>query len=88
MYDFKIDRMKTGEWGKIRAFFDVTTKEGFIIKGFKLVQGNDGLFVGFPSQKKDEEYQATVIPTSKELSQQLNHLAHNTYQEGGKEGGK
>ena len=44
----KISRMKKGEWGKVVAFFDVETEEGFIIKGFKLVN-HDGLFVGFPS---------------------------------------
>ena len=32
----KIERMNKGEWGKVRAFFDLATQEGFIIKGFKL----------------------------------------------------
>ena len=49
--------MNKGSWGKIRAFFDLQTEEGFTIKGFKLVEGIKGLFVGFPSQKgSDEEY--------------------------------
>ena len=39
----KIARMTRGEWGSLRAFFDVETDEGFVIKGLKIVQGQDGL---------------------------------------------
>jgi DNA-binding cell septation regulator SpoVG len=73
-----IDRMKRGQWGKIVAFFDIKTEEGYIIKGFKIVEGNDGLFVGFPSQKKDDEYNDTVW-ADKELRQQTNDLAIKYY---------
>ena len=56
-----IERMTKGEWGITRAFFDLKTEEGFVIKGFKLLTGESGMFVGFPSQKnKDDEYQNTV----------------------------
>ena len=59
--------MNKGEWGKIKAFFDVKTEEGFVIKGFKLVQGINGLFVGNPSQKgNDNEYYDTIY-ADKEL---------------------
>ena len=34
-----IENMKKGEWGKIKAFFDIKTDEGFTMKGFKLVEG-------------------------------------------------
>ena len=57
----KIINMRKGSWGKLTAFFDVATDEGFIIKGFKLVNGINGPFVGFPSQKgNDDEYYDTV----------------------------
>ena len=53
--------MNKGSWGKIRAFFDLRTEEGFTMKGFKLVEGINGLFVGFPSQKgSDDEYHDTI----------------------------
>lgn len=74
----KITRMKKGNWSKIRAFFDVETEEGFTIKGFKLIEGIAGLFVSFPSEKKDGEYYDTVW-ADKELKDKLNHLAHNEY---------
>lgn len=51
-----ITRMTSGSWGKVRAFFDVKV-EGFTMKGFKLVEGKDGLFVGNPNYKgTDGEY--------------------------------
>ena len=49
----KVGRMKTGEWGKLRAFFDLEVG-GFTIKGFKIVEGSNGLFVSMPSQKNEE----------------------------------
>ena len=71
--------MNKGEWGKIKAFFDLETEEGFTVKGFKLVQGINGLFVGFPSQKgNDEEYYDTVW-ADKELREELSQMAIDYY---------
>ena len=71
--------MNKGNWGKIRAFFDLQTEEGFTIKGFKLVEGINGLFVGFPSQKgNDEEYHDTVW-ADRDVKEQVNQLAIKTY---------
>ena len=75
----KIERMTKGSWGKIRAFFDLQTEEGFTIKGFKLVEGINGLFVGFPSQKgNDDEYRDTVW-ADRELKDGLGQLAIKEY---------
>jgi len=71
--------MNKGNWGKIRAFFDLQTEEGFTIKGFKLVEGINGLFVGFPSQKgNDDEYYDTVW-ADRDVKEQVNQLAIKTY---------
>ena len=71
--------MNKGEWGKIKAFFDLETEEGFTMKGFKLVQGINGLFVGFPSQKgSDDEYYDTIW-ADKELKDTVNKLAIDYY---------
>ena len=34
-----IERMSIGNWGNIKAFFDLRTTDGFLIKGMKLVTG-------------------------------------------------
>ena len=76
-----ITRMNKGEWGKTIAFFDVITKEGFTIKGFRLVQGDNGIFVRFPSQQdKEGEYRNTVW-AEKEVSESLLKLAKTHYDE-------
>ena len=78
----KIGEMKKGSWNKVRAFFDIITEEGFTLKNFKLVEGINGLFVGFPSQKgNDEEYHDTVW-ADKELKIEVNKLALEEYGEG------
>ena len=72
--------MNKGSWGKIKAFFDLTTEDGFTIKGFKLVEGTNGLFVGFPSQKgNDDEYHDTVW-VEKEVREQVIELAKSEYE--------
>lgn len=76
----KISRMHRGDYGKIKAFFDLETTDGFTIKGFKLIEAIDGgLFVGFPSKKEDGgEYRDTVW-ADKDLKNEVGALAHNEY---------
>ena len=75
----KIERMNKGEWGKIKAVFDITTEEGFVLKGFKLVEGVNGLFTGFPSQKgNDDEYYDTVWADS-DIKEKVNKIAVEAY---------
>ena len=76
--------MNKGSWGKIRAFFDLQTEDGFTLKGFKLVEGINGLFVGFPSQKgSDDEYYDTVWVTEEvreSIRENLNKMAVEEYE--------
>ena len=74
-----IVRMNKGGWGKIKAFFDIETEDGFTIKGFKLVEGTNGLFVGFPSQKNsDDEYYDTVW-AERDVKEQVSEHAKKEY---------
>ena len=75
--------MTKGNWGKVRAFFDIRTEDGFVVKGFKIMEGINGLFVSMPSQKGknsqgDDEWFDTVW-VEKELRDQLNQTALNEY---------
>ena len=75
----KIERMNKGNWGKLRAFFDLRTSDGFVIKGFKIVEGINGLFVGMPSvQTKEGEYYDSVF-ADKDLRDELEKLAIREY---------
>ena len=76
----KIGRMNKGSWGKVRAFFDIITEEGFTLKNFKLVEGINGLFVSMPSEKnKDGDYKDTVF-ADKVLREKLNKTALGQYE--------
>ena len=37
--------------GKIKAFADITIDDCFIIRGLKVIDGNEGYFVAMPSRK-------------------------------------
>jgi len=78
----KINRMNPYDGNtKTKAFFDLETDEGIIIKGFTLVEGTNGLFVSVPSEKgKDDKYYDKVL-MSKELRTKLNDLALEKYNE-------
>jgi len=66
---------------KTKAFFDMETEEGIIVKGFTLVEGSNGLFASVPSHKgKDDKYYENVI-MSKEQKKELNDLAVAKYNE-------
>ena len=79
----KISRMNKVEMQKLVAFFDLTTEEGFNMKGFKIINGANGLFVGFPNNKnKDGEYNDTIF-ADKTLKQKVNQLAIAEYEKGG-----
>ena len=83
----EIINMRTGSWGKLVAFFDVKTEEGFIIKGFKLFNGINGLFAGMPSEKRQDEngedkYLDTIWLTDEireSMREKLNTMASEQY---------
>lgn len=64
---------------KTAAFFDVQTEEGIIIKGFRLVNGTNGLFLAAPDEKgKDGKFYDTVI-IPKEMKSELEKAAIEQY---------
>lgn len=68
-----------GPAGNTKAFVDLQTNEGIILKGFKLIQGPTGLFVGAPSEKgKDGKWRESVI-VPKELKDEINRMVVGEY---------
>ena len=75
-----------GQWGKVKAFFDVENA-GFEMKGVRLVEGINGLFVSMPSRKgTDEEgkdkWFDTIWIESRDIREKLNNSAISEYNEG------
>ena len=67
----EISRITKGDWGKIIAFFDLTTSEGITIKGFKLIEGAKGVFVGCPSEKDSSGVYKDKVWMDREIKDQL-----------------
>ena len=80
----EIARMTKGSWGMIKAFFDVKIKikeyEEMPIKGFKLIQGDNGMFVGVPSITKEEKYQ-NIVEIKLSTMEDLKKIANKHYEE-------
>ena len=71
--------LKSDGSGKTAAFFDIQTNDGITIKGFRLVNGSNGLFMSAPDQKgKDGKYYENVI-LPKEMKSELEKIALDEY---------
>ncbi len=69
----------------LHAFFDIETSEGLLIKGFKITNGKNGLFVGVPSEKgRDGKYYDKVV-MPRELRDEVNKIGVAEYE---RQGGK
>lgn len=57
-----------GENSSLKAFASITIDDELVIKGLRVVEGNKGLFIAFPStySEKDDEYYDNVFPIKKE----------------------
>ncbi len=66
---------------KTKAFVDLSLA-GVVVKGLRIVDGINGLFVSMPRhQGKDGKWYDTVYPSTKELRKHLNELVLEAYHE-------
>lgn len=73
---YKVDGDST-----LKAFVDVSLG-GVVIKGLRIVNGKNGLFLGMPHhQGKDGKWYPTVFAENKEIQQALEELVLGAYQE-------
>ena len=66
-------------YGKIKAFFDLELDNGIVIKGFKLIEGKDGLFVGNPSQKNAQGTYDQMCFIPKDVNDNIKKIALDYY---------
>lgn len=62
----KVKIFKNDKEGKVRAYAHVTFDDELVIKDIKIIEGHNGLFVGFPSKKVKDEFTDICFPISKE----------------------
>lgn len=78
----KIDRMHHMEGdGPTKAFCDLLILDTFLVKGLRVVQGKNGLFLSMPrEQGRDGKWYETFFPVSKEMRQGLQELILEGYE--------
>ena len=68
LLDIKIMKMHRLPNGKVKAFVDLSVNDALLIKGVRLVEGEDGPFVAMPSEQgKDERWYERVRCLNKEV---------------------
>jgi len=79
----KVERIHMLEGdGATKAFCDLAILDAFLVKGFRVVQGKDELFVGMPrEQGRDGKWYETFSPISKEMREGLKELVLESYYE-------
>lgn len=66
----------------LKAFADVSFAGVFIVKGIKVVEGKNGLFVSMPSEKgKDGKWYNIAHPLTREFRDSLNEVVLQAYEE-------
>lgn len=65
---------------KTKAFADIAIGD-FIIKGLRVVEGKNGLFLSMPREKsKDGKWYDSVYPSTKEAHQNLQDIVLQAYE--------
>ena len=57
---------------RLKGFANVTFDDAFVIRGMKIIQGNNGFFVSMPSRKRpDGTYQDIAHPVNKDMRETI-----------------
>ena len=66
----------------LKAFCDIQFGEDYIIKGFKLFDGKQGMFVSMPSEAgKDGRWFSTFMPLTDDVKRRIDEVVIAAYEE-------
>ena len=67
---------------RLKAFANVTFDDEFVVRGLKVIDGNNGYFVSMPSRKRpDGSYQDIAHPINSEMRGRLEEAVLGAYHE-------
>jgi stage V sporulation protein G len=80
--DLKVTRIyRLSGDGPTKAMCDISIGNEFMIKGFRVVQGKKGLFVGLPREAgKDGKWYDRVFPLTESAREALNEAILSAYE--------
>jgi len=66
--------------GKLRAFASITLDNCFVVRGLKIIEGQDRLFVAMPSRRRsDGTFQDVCHPITNQFRNDLEQLVLTEY---------
>ena len=66
--------------GSLKAFCDLAIGKAFLVKGLRVVNGKNGLFVSMPRQQgKDSKWYDNVVALTKEAKQEVGRVVLEAY---------
>ncbi|HUV30871.1 MAG TPA: SpoVG family protein [Acidobacteriota bacterium] len=66
---------------KLRGFANVTFDNAFVVRGMKIIKGNNGYFVSMPSRRRpDGTHQDIAHPVNKEMRELLESRVLEAYE--------
>ena len=77
-FDVRIQSIRPGE--SIKGTASVNINGAFAIRGVKIIEGSNGLFVSMPSYKAGNEYKDICFPITQECRKQLHEAVIGAYE--------
>lgn len=79
--EIRASRVKIIDRDKLKAFADIVINESFVVKGFRVIEGQNGLFVSMPSKARgDNQYDDIFFPITAEARQHLQKVILDEYE--------
>ncbi len=67
---------------RLKAFVNVTFDNCFVVRGMKIIEGSEGLFISMPSRKaEDGTYRDVAHPINNEFRQKIEKAILAKYEE-------
>jgi len=80
----KVERMTRLEnGGKLKAFCDLLFGDLFLVRGFRIVEGEKGFFVGMPQQRGSQgKWFNVFMPGTNEIKEYIKEVVLQAYETG------
>ena len=78
-FDVRIQSIRPGD--SIKGTASVNINGAFAIRGIKIIEGSNGLFVSMPSYKAGNEYKDICFPITQECRKQLHEAVIGAYEQ-------
>jgi stage V sporulation protein G len=68
--------------GSLKAYCDLAIGESFLIRGVRVVEGKNGMFVSMPRQQgKDTKWYDNVVALTPEIKKEVGRVVLEAYQQ-------